>query len=255
MKLYHYTRLENLTSIVQREKLSFWLTDYREFDDTSEGEFILKIQKQFYPNCVYNNIERYILSLCKRNNNLPMWKEYASNATGVALEIETDNIPSSSFCQLLPCIYNQEIVKERSEAINSIIERYRLQNVKDKYVVFSKHYPELDPIYLKDFFEKTDVWDACVELIRVKNACYSYEEEFRYIVKAWDDNFHYYFKNGKLRCSYEYNISKNALTKIYVGPNNSKDIVYNIKHYLQLIGLKDIDVEIIDLPYIHRGYF
>ena len=46
MKLYLYTKIENLTSIVQKDKLSFWLTNYKEFDDRSEGEYILKVQQE-----------------------------------------------------------------------------------------------------------------------------------------------------------------------------------------------------------------
>lgn len=249
MKLYHYTRLENLTSIVQEDKLSFWLTDYRHFDDPSEGEFILKIQKQYYPNCEYNNIERYVLSLSKRNNNLPMWKEYACNATGIALEIETDKIKPSSYSLLLPCIYNQEIVREWSEKVKSIIDNYGIQEVKEKYISFCENYPKIAPKDLKDFFEKTDVWDACVELIRVKHVCYSYEEEFRYIVKAWDDRFKYIFKNRELTRVYEYDVDKAALSKVFVGPNNPESVVHNIKNYLQLIGLREIDVVKVDLPY------
>lgn len=249
MRLYHYTKLENITSIIQKDKLSFWLTDYRELDDPTEGEYIMKIQRQYYPDWTHNSIERYVLSLCKRYDSLPMWKEYANNATGVVLEIETENIKPSSFHILLSCDYDQEIVKERSEVIKKKKEKYETPDVKQSFKDYCQRYPRLDPKELLFFFEKSDILDACVELIRVKHPCYSYEEEYRYIIKAWNDSFHYCFKNGKLRSCYEFNIENNALTKLYVGPNNPKEIIYEVKKYLQFIGYKDTEVQMVDLPY------
>ena len=249
MKLYHYTKIEYLTSIVQKDKLSFWLTNYKEFDDRSEGEYILKVQQEFYPDWVYNNIERYVLSLSKRNDNLPMWKEYANNATGIALEIETDNIKPSIFCRLLSCDYDLKTIKERSEAIRIIKEEYKDIDAKIKYADYCKRFPNLEPQDLKDFNEKIVVMNESVELIRVKRPCYSYEEEVRLIVNPYNDNFHLLFKNGKLRRCYEYNIDKDALTKIYVGSNNSEDIVAEVKAYLEVSGYVRIDVEKVDLPY------
>ena len=253
MKLYHYTKIENLTSIVQKDGLSFWLTDYREFDDPSEGELILKVQQQFYPKWVYNNIERYVLSLSRRHDNLAMWREYANNATGLVLEIETNNVKPSIFSLLLECDYSDKTIKERSEAVKNICDEYGKIDAAIKYGDYCKRFPDLEPEDLKDFNEKLAVMDASVELIRVKNACYSYEEEIRYIVKAFDaEKFHYYIKNGKLRKCYEFNMNKNALTKIYVGSNNNSSILSDIKKYLDVIHLSDIDVEMMDLPYRTR---
>lgn len=252
MKLYHYTKLENLTSIIQKDKLSFWLSNYKEFDDRSEGEYILKVQQEFYPDWIYNNIERYVLSLSRRKDNLPMWKEYANNATGIALEIETDKIKPSIFCRLLSCDYELKTVKERSEAIKMIKEKYDNIDAEREYAEYCKRFPDLEPQGLKDFNEKIGVLDASVDLIRIKRSCYSYEEEVRLIVNPYNDNFHILFKNGKLRRCYEYNIDKGALTKIYVGSNNSDKIVDTIKSYMQSVGYEDFDVEKVDLPY--RSY-
>ena len=81
----------------------------------------------------------------------------------------------------------------------------------------------------------------------------SYEEEIRYIVKSFDaDKFHYFFKNGKLRKCYEFNMNKDALTKIYVGSNNSDAIIEEIGNYMSIIGLRNVAVEKIDLPYRSR---
>lgn len=253
MKLYHYTKIENLASIVQKENLSFWLTDYREFDDPSERELILKVQQQFYPTWVYNNIERYVLSLSKRNDNLAMWREYSNNATGIALEIETDNVRPNSFGILLDCDYSDKTIKERSEAIKTICDEFGQIDAEIKYGDYCKRFPELEPEGLKDFNEKLAVMKASEELIRVKNACYSYEEEIRYIIKPFDGNkYHYYFKNGKLRRCYEFNMDKNALTKIYVGSNNSEAIIEEIGKYLKIIDLGNVVVEKIDLPFRTR---
>ena len=253
MKLYHYTKLENLTSIVQKDGLSFWLTDYREFDDPSEGELILKVQQQFYPTWVYNNIERYVLSLSRRYDNLAMWREYANNASGIALELETDNIKPSIFSLLLECDYSNKTIKERSEAIKTIFDKYDQIDATIKYGDYCKRFPDLEPEDLKDFNEKLAVMDASEELIRVKNACYSYEEEIRYIVKASDaDKFHYYIKKGKLRKCYEFNVNKNALTRIYIGSNNSDSITEEVSTYLNIVGLSNVAVEKIDIPFRSR---
>jgi len=249
MRLYHYTKLDNLTSIVQKEKLSFWLTHYKEFDDRSEGEYILKVQQQFYPNWEYNNIERYVLSLSRRYDNLPMWKEYANNATGIALEIETENIKPSIFCRLLPCEYDLNTIKERSEAIKKIKEEYESIDAELKYADYCKRFSYLEPQGYKDFNEKIDVMDASVELIRVKRPCFSYEEEVRLIVNPFNANFHTIVREGKAKTYYEYNIAKNALTKIYVGPNNDESIVVKLNCQLKELGYDNLNIEMVDLPY------
>ena len=249
MRLYHYTKLENLPLIVQEDKLSFWLTNYKDFDDRSEGEYILKVQQEFYPTWKYNNIDRYVLCLSCQYDNLPMWKEYASDATGIALEIETDNIKHSIFVNLLSCDYNAETIKKRSDAIRAIKDRYKVMDAEDEYADYCKRFPDLRPQEYKDFCEKIDVMDASVELIRVKHPCFHYEAEIRLIVQPFNNNFHYCFRNGKQRICYEYHIDKMALTKIYVGSNNNDSVVKNVKAYMGYVGYDDFDVEKIDLPY------
>lgn len=249
MRLYHYTKLENLPLIVQEDKLSFWLTNYKEFDDKSEGEYILKVQQKYYPHWNYNNIDRYVLSLCKRYDNLPMWKEYANDATGIALEIETDRIKTGIFVKLLECDYNEETIRERSEAIKAVKDRYEAIDAETKYGDYCKRFPDLNPQEYKDNCEKFAVMKESVELIRVKHPCFHYEAEIRLIVQPFNNNFHYCFRNGKLRICYEYHIDKMALTKIYVGSNNNDSVMKNVKAYMGYVGYDDFDVEKIDLPY------
>ncbi len=253
MLLYHYTKLENLTSIVQKGGLVFWLTEYKELDDPTEGEFIKKVQQKYYPEWTDNNVELYVLSLCQQFDNLPMWREYANNVSGIAIEIETDKIKPSMFYYLVCCDYDTQMNSRFNQKLEHDLQLMLSKESSEKYKKTSEHFPNMSYEDIKEFNEKMKVLNGSIKQLCVKSPYYSYEKEWRYIVKLSDlSNFRYLIKGGKLKKSYELRIQREALSKIYVGSNNSDDTIEDVKTYLSLVGYGNIPIEKLNLPYRSR---
>ena len=253
MLLYHYTKLENLTSIVQKEGLVFWLSEYKDLDDPTEGEYIIKVQQEYFPKWTNNNVERYVLSLCEQCDNLSMWREYANNASGIVIEIETERIKPSMFYNLVSCDYGTEMNARIKRDLETELQSISSKESIEKYKKTSERFPNLSSKEIKEFNEKMRVINASSKQLCVKSPYYSYEKEWRYIVKVSDiSNFRYHFKGGQLKKSYEFRIQCNVLRKIYVGSNNSDKTIDEVKKYLNMVGYDDVPVEKIKLPYRSR---
>jgi len=253
MLLYHYTKLENLTSIVKKDGLVFWLTEYKELDDPTEGDYILKVQQEYYSGWTNNNVDLYVLSLCEQFDNLSMWREYANNASGIALGIETDKIRPSKFYNLVCCDYGNQMNSLYKQELDSEMESMSSIESIEKYLKTSERFPDLSLEDIKEFNKKMKVMSGSYKQLCVKSPYYSYEKEWRYIVKLSDiSQFRYYFKGGKLKKSYEFRIQPDAFAKIYVGSNNSDVIIEEVEKYLKMVGYEHIPIEKLNLPYRSR---
>lgn len=151
MLLYHYTKLENLTSIVKKDGLVFWLTEYKELDDPTEGDYILKVQQEYYSGWTNNNVDLYVLSLCEQFDNLSMWREYANNASGIALGIETDKIRPSKFYNLVCCDYGNQMNSLYKQELDSEMESMSSIESIEKYLKTSERFPDLSLEDIKEF--------------------------------------------------------------------------------------------------------
>ena len=236
MILYHYTKLENLPLIVQEDKLEFIMTDYMHFDDRSEGRYAFDVPRRVYKKWYYDVGKRFVLSLCREKDNLPMLKEYANNASGLVLGINTDYIAVGD---LYECKYDPSeiwMIEENMKAIKN-------------------HYNAIDPLNQQSTditirnLEKSLIQEEQNKLLAFKNPHYKYEKEWRVLKKVQRGNINFRFKNGKLIHFSYYHLDRNSLESIYVGPNNSKSILGEIKKYLQHIKLINIEPQMLQVPY------
>ena len=257
MNLFHYTKFENLTNIIRNEVdehgetrnyLSFLLTYYGDFDDPLEGKPCRNLLKKIYGNDIKQDIwSSYILSLCKEPDVLPLWKEYANDATGLVLELDTDVF---TFGKLKKCIYDPEEKKHISDIIlnklvlcqekhNHAISRYY------KAVSISHNLHELSNESTLRSSERSEALSIVEPAICFKDEHYDYEEETRLICSGHTSMFERFkgIRNYILvdRLLIEEPIE--SLKGIYIGPRLGKSAENTVNEYLKLIGLSEIPVK------------
>ena len=265
--LYHYTRLENLTSIIRREEkdsmpeLVFWLTNFKLMNDISEGGYIRKVLLYSDPKFSYTKIpDMYVLSLCKEHNNLSMWKEYADNVSGIVLALDPYVLTQSKYrCmqELYKCSYDEKKNKKCITQIAKDVNQYIGSKTWEDKVLQTSHYAKEHPEYIKDRkVILTDKYSALFQkfapILALKKQCYSYENEWRLIYNNYtSDLLHFRINDNHRMIEYwEFHANIEALKGIYVGSNNHKDTINSIRKYLNNIGLEtNIYIKKVNLPY------
>ena len=122
-KMYHYTSLESLCSIVENQE--FWLGDTRQMNDYNEALELLNILNSLLnedadlrddPQCrdVILSINRntllktpiYVACFTKLADDAAQWERYANNAAGVAIEFDVAKFERAMQfnSQMLRCI-------------------------------------------------------------------------------------------------------------------------------------------------------
>ena len=231
MTLYHYTTLENLPLIVKNDHLEFLLTDYMDFDDPSEGRKMWEVIREVDKKWVEDIWERFVISFCIENDNLAMLKEYANNASGVVLAINSDYLDRGILFQ---CRYDMSIVNHIKDRIIRIKEDF-----KDK----GRRANTQERAYIKREMAK---------LLAIKDPHYNYEQEWRLRMSGRMENVVFQFKRGILRHRYPLIVDIKALEKIYLGPNNNPSVIDEIKMYLRYTSIPNMEVEMLKVPYRSR---
>ncbi len=92
--IYHYTSLEALLSILQKDKICLRATRYDFFEDTNEYTFALSHLYPIISKMIKDMGEDentiitipYILCFCEDGDNYKMWKSYGSEGKGISME-------------------------------------------------------------------------------------------------------------------------------------------------------------------------
>lgn len=264
--LYHYTRLENLQNIIRKGKdgieLVFWLTHFRQMDDPSEGNVLEDTVKEVIPEFNLRNIpDVYILSMCGNVDNLPMWREYADNAQGIAIALDRDVIENNAKDvrrAILKCEYNKgkilSAIKERLRNTNNKYEDGSWIEEEHRVANFSKYQELKGRPENKSILRYMDVKNYFDELIAFKDCHYYYENEYRLpiIYGYYNEQLKFRVNNKRVINFREYHIDIRALKGVYVGPNNkyAEEVVNFIRRYINSLDLlQQVDVDKIDLPY------
>ena len=156
MSYYHYTSLEALNSILQRnevgeKKLCFWATRYDCFKDKEEylfgidclRECLLKLEKQgnlqedrkiaafFKHELIVENINLpfpYVISITSRNDNAYMWENYANHNNGVVLELALPQVNTEFIGKMYICRFCKRA--KNSRFYQSLLYEYRFKIIK-----------------------------------------------------------------------------------------------------------------------------
>lgn len=261
--LYHYTKLENLTNIIRYEggkvELVFWLTHFRQMADVAEGKFLKDIIETYFPEFTNNELpDMYILSLSEDVQSLPMWKEYANDANGIALALDKNvllNPQNDIPKQIYKCEYNTDTnIRLVKNAIDEINNYYKTDDWKEylkKQRYYRKHPEALnsEATFLTNKYSK--VCTLFKPLLAFKDNHFSYENEYRLIVDGfYDQRIKFRASNNRFIEFREYHIDIKALRGIYIGSNCKDDSVVFVSRFLSVLALDNIPiVEKIDIPY------
>lgn len=303
-RLYHYTTSEVLTSILNAPAL--WLTHHEHLDDTSEYEYgaefynqlfdfytstrstfnlhlaaikerIGEKEKQLFNRSIFyfNQLQKdycfVTMSFSTKANDLSQWREYANDATGIALSAKmTDLISTLTKSQYIkneldgfiskihfvrpkligrflhPALYEKG---DYSEILYSNIDRAieLIQNDQNN--------KSLDIDSIIDGYAKTIAQIGLYYSSIIKSPHYAYEREYRIVEFIDRTSFERECKTrinkkGREVKYLELHLSKEDIlsiyTKVLLGPAMPLDKKNEIKNLCQQQG---IEVEVSDIPY------
>ena len=175
--LYHYTLLDALPGILQKNRICLWATRYDCLNDPNEQIWASNVIKPFLVQESKLNEQEfdelyskftYVLSFCKIHDYSNMWRRYCNDGRGVSLGIDCDIIFQES-------------------------EKHKKAKETDEWDMFmSVTYSSRDEIKVK-FEEAQKVHDEWYENISdsidnkcevfpfIKNDIFNIEEEYRYV--------------------------------------------------------------------------
>ncbi|WP_150922421.1 DUF2971 domain-containing protein [Streptococcus mitis] len=193
--LVHYTSLSTLDVLVKKSQNTennysrLRLSNARQLNDPTEGSVFLN-QVEFDLDTLlqldYEPTNIFLSSMSKSSDenglsdSLPMWKQYADNATGICLTYDRD--------------YLKSLIKKKSDTDGSKVEFYRvcytkeLESDDNKAILeqINKIKKKLKEIDLKDSLGRILLEFDIVRYL-FKGSEYEYEQEYRLIKECNDD--------------------------------------------------------------------
>lgn len=166
----HYCSLESGLSILDSQSL--WMTHHAHMNDPSEINYGLKLMLKLFKsysakdliepiNHLYKNYNSLLTCFMSKQDDLLGWRLYGDNGKGIAINFNTELIPSksSSLCSL-PVLYSEE---EQQGLINIICDYYDLI-IKDKdsdinpVAIISTILPFVLPLLKNPDYEPENEW-------------------------------------------------------------------------------------------------
>lgn len=185
--LYHYTNIEALNSILRNR--SVWFSDCRFLNDSKELYTAIEIFLENQPECSKKAMfwalhtfgyEYYhcILSLSKSPEILSQWRAYGNDGFGAAIGIRCDHLDKvhkELKKEIVECVY-----REHSDFIKSTTIKYKKEI--DAIVELYNKEPAIN-IFMKNIESSPELLSGLItQLLRVKNAAFEEEGEFRFVV-------------------------------------------------------------------------
>jgi len=185
---YHYTSITGALGIISSRR--FWFTDYRFLNDRLElhqalNSFLSQIpktlQQSFRRAFQWHDLQNHhcVFSLSKSPTILSQWRAYASDATGVALGLNSDILKYAGF-SFVECRYEDhdkyaaELVEKHSEFIHSVNEASAQHVAENAFM-------EWIATQRERFYRLVE------DLIALKNPAFGEEKELR-AVKSLERN-------------------------------------------------------------------
>lgn len=253
--LVHYTSLSTLDILVKKnngEYPKLRLSNARQLNDPTEGAvFLNEVGFDIFKllQLDYESTDIFLASMSKSSvdndlsDSLPMWKQYADNATGICLTYDRD--------------YIQNLIKKENNNIeqenNSEVEFYKVcytnQLKSNDYI--SKQIEtikkELEYIELNESkSEILSIFDVVRYLFKESN--YEYEQEYRFIKECKNNEDIKIEKYGEMKVPklFSYIYKELKYSKIKLGPK-CEDIDY-IAPYIKFVD-SNIEVTQSQIPY------
>ena len=253
--LVHYTSLSTLDVLVKKSQNSennysrLRLSNARQLNDPTEGSVFLNqvgfdldtlLQLDYEPTNIFLSSMSKSSDENGLSDSLPMWKQYADNATGICLTYDRD--------------YLKSLIKKKSDTDDSKVEFYRVCYTKELESNDNKAILEQIDIIkkeLKEIYLKTSLSRILLEfdIVRYlfKESKYEYEQEYRLIKECHDDEIQIE-KYGEMKVPrlFTYLNEELKYSKIKLGPK-CDDIDY-VAPYIKYVD-QNIEVTKSLIPY------
>ena len=224
--LYHYTSIEALYEIIRsvcKEKITLRGTHVSYLNDLTEGQLLAQALVKFgVPKNIISNLlccsgYPFIISLSEKSDDLNMWRCYAAEGKGVAIELEVPVLYKTFGDELKKCEYmSPEDVKNK---IASDYGHEKFDNKKD-----------LLPL-------SRTLYDCCI----YKHDSFAEEKEWRIIRHDTTEKF----KLGATGIVpyLDFKIPVDAISSICLGPRcDTQKNKFSITEYLKIKGLNNITI-------------
>lgn len=258
--LVHYTSLSTLDVLVKKSQNTkndknpyprLRLSNARQLNDPTEGTVFLNqvgfdlhtlLQLDYEPTSIFLSSMSKSSDENDLSDSLPMWKQYADNATGICLTYDRN--------------YLKSLIKEKSDTDDnySKVEFYRVCYTKelesdDNKVILEQIKiikEELKEIYLKDSQSRV-LSEFDIVRYLFKESKYEYEQEYRLIKECNDDEIEIE-KYGEMQVPrlFTYLSENLKYSKIKLGPK-CDDIDF-IAPYIKYVD-RNIEVTKSQIPY------
>ncbi|GAA0735827.1 DUF2971 domain-containing protein [Clostridium oceanicum] len=284
-ELYHYTSIEALKSILEKQEL--WLTKSEFLNDPTENSYITdikwdfdscKLDKKFLNEIkdelkhIYSKKEEsikkdvYILSMTTNKDNLPMWQNY-SNSEGYNIKFNKNRL-RKRFSSLNRKKYTS-FLKSKVRYIDREDEEW-INNEHNKKIIYNL----IQQIYDSGKNENVDeklIKTVIVSHLRImalfiKHPGFQYEDEYRFVFipNFWGVNYNNMDFRTKKNVLIPFikipinesdlNNNKTLVEKITMGPLCDKELCERgIRDFLNLKHIKkhngdDINIDKSDIP-------
>ena len=245
--LYHYTDINALTYILDRDSVKLratnclFLNDGREIQ---EGIDLLKetVNKQFSR---YSFRDYFLTSFSGNKDNLSMWNMYAANGKGCAIGFKAEYLllnNNSLYDFWVPCVYNRNDAKEllasKLYPINQFQVKVRFppsrSNDSSNIAITTEE---------KEMLKENVYIETCLSC---KNDAFHEENEYRCVIQNKDPkDICFREKNGIVVPYVEVKIPKEAIAEIIIGPTNKSELTsYSV---LNMLKTKEYDWENINI--------
>ena len=258
--LVHYTSLSTLDVLVKKSQNAkndknayprLRLSNARQLNDPTEGTVFLNqvgfdlctlLQLDYEPTSIFLSSMSKSSDENDLSDSLPMWKQYADNATGICLTYDRN--------------YLKSLIKEKSDTDDndSKVEFYRVCYTKELESDDNKVILEqiktiknaLKEIYLKDSQSRI-LSEFDIVRYLFKESKYEYEQEYRLIKECNDDEIEIQ-KYGEMQVPrlFTYLSEKLKYSKVNLGPK-CDDIDF-IAPYIKYVD-RNIEVTKSQIPY------
>lgn len=242
LQLGHYTSLSTISKLINTSGSHLRLTNGRQMNDPLEGKFLLEyILGDSHSD--WKPTKRFVASLTTAQDSLPMWNNYAEDATGAMLIYDKtylENISNLDYVGIYKVVYVSMDSKKNKIEIksNNLFDEDKesltneINNLKELFEFEMKNLNNQ-----KKEEKKSEYLNKLQEIgFLFKNSDYSYEVEYRIIANTEH-------KNTQLEEKVEENKSLN-FPFIYCYLKSEK-----IRYSELLLGPKSINIDYI-APYI-----
>lgn len=260
-KLYHYTSIGTLYNMLEQsifldeetgtEYLNMRATHINCLNDETERKLFtdMLIDKvRAYSNNLNDrqidrlkslcNLNSYIISLSKHQDNLSMWRGYGGNGIGVNIEFNIHEITPYNKT-LVPNQFKMEMVYG-----NSLFEcKYGKIDIDSSLVQKVYEYcinPEC-------VFNEAKIIGAINNLAPIfKHEAYREEGEWRFICNFYGSKPKYTYSNGTIKSYIEFPVPLSAITAITIGPCIKDNC---IEQFIRDKLGKEVEIRYSKIPY------